>query len=75
MPRKLRDLRTDLRTAGARILRQRGTSHEVWGHPWVPDVRVILAGPDGADAKPYNEAQVRHLLRRIAQETAKRANP
>jgi hypothetical protein len=71
MPRKLRDLRAELRQVGADIETQRG-SHQKWGHPWVPDTKVVLAGPDSADAHPYQEKQVRRLLQRIAEETAKR---
>jgi hypothetical protein len=29
-------------------------------------MEVVLAGHDGADAKPYQEKHVRELLRRIA---------
>jgi predicted RNA binding protein YcfA (HicA-like mRNA interferase family) len=71
MPRKLRDLRAALRQAGAAIEAQRG-SHQKWGHEWVPDTKVVLAGHDSADAKPYQEQQVRRLLERIAEETQKR---
>jgi predicted RNA binding protein YcfA (HicA-like mRNA interferase family) len=52
MPRKLRELRSDMRRAGFSIDRQSG-SHEIWTHPGLPGVTVSLAGQDGADAQPY----------------------
>lgn len=65
MPRKIRQLKADLRKAGARSVRERG-DHETWKHDSVPDYYVELAGNDGDDAKPYQEKQVRELRRRIA---------
>jgi predicted RNA binding protein YcfA (HicA-like mRNA interferase family) len=44
MPRKLRELRADLRRAGWHVARQRGTSHQIWQHPLVSDYEVNLAG-------------------------------
>jgi hypothetical protein len=64
MPRKLRELRSDLRRAGFAVDHQTG-SHQVWTHPLVPDVSANLAGSDGADAKPYQERQVREAIRRL----------
>jgi hypothetical protein len=66
MPRKIRQLKADLRRAGARLESEEG-DHEKWKHPLVPNIYVELAGKDGADAKPYQEKQVRELLRRIAE--------
>lgn len=63
MPRKLRQLRTDLRRAGWSIVRQEG-SHETWIHPGIPGMSVILAGQDGADAHHYQEKEVRNALQR-----------
>jgi predicted RNA binding protein YcfA (HicA-like mRNA interferase family) len=65
VPRKLRQLKTDLRRAGASIVRQRG-SHTTWQHPDIPGVLVELAGQDGDDAQPYQERDVRAALQRIA---------
>ena len=66
MPRKLRELRADLRRAGFRHLPRRGKgSHTYWEHPADPGARVNLAGADGADAKPYMEQQVRAALARV----------
>lgn len=64
MPRKLRELRGDMRRAGYSIDRQSG-SHEIWMHPDLPGVSVSLAGRDGADAQPYQESQVRRAVDRL----------
>lgn len=73
MPRKIRQLKADLRKAGARLVHEEG-DHEKWKHPLVPDLYVELAGKDGADAKPYQERDVRKLLRRVA-EAKRRQQP
>ncbi len=57
MPRKLRELRRDLRRAGFYITWQRG-SHQTWKHPDVVSASLTLSGADGADAKPYQEEDV-----------------
>ncbi len=64
MPPKLRDLRGELRRAGFAIDHQTG-SHRVWKHPRLPGFSVVLAGHDGADAKPYQERQVRRALQML----------
>ena len=64
MPRKIRQLKADLRRAGARQTAQEG-SHTKWKHPLVPGMLVELAGDDGDDAKPYQERDLRNALRRI----------
>lgn len=66
MPRKLRQLKVDLRHAGAHIVRQRG-SHTTWQHPAVSGVLIEIAGQDGEDAQSYQERDVRDALRRIAE--------
>ncbi len=63
MPRKLRELRRDLRRHGYAIDRQTG-SHQIWEHPDVPGFAVNLAGRDGADAQRYQEELVRDGIRR-----------
>jgi predicted RNA binding protein YcfA (HicA-like mRNA interferase family) len=73
MPRKLRQLRSDLRRAGWAIDRQSG-SHQIWKHPLVPGAEVNLAGADGTDAHPYQERDVREAVRR-AQEAQRRQQP
>jgi hypothetical protein len=65
MPRKLRQLRADLQRAGFLVDHQRG-SHQVWKHPLIPGVSANLVGKDGADAKPYQEREVREALQRLA---------
>ena len=51
MPRKIRQLKADMRKAGAIQVSQEG-SHTKWEHPLVPASIVILSGHDGDDAKP-----------------------
>ena len=74
MPRKLRQLRADLRRAGWRVSRQSGTSHEIWKHPLLPGERVNLAGNDCADAKPYQENDVRRKVR-MAEDARRKQKP
>jgi hypothetical protein len=64
MPRKLRQLRADLPRAGFALDHQTG-SHQVWKHPLLPGVSANLAGKDSADAKPYQEREVREALTRL----------
>lgn len=40
-------------------------SHQKWKHPLVRDFYVDLAGADGDDAKPYQERDVKRLIREI----------
>ncbi len=61
MPPKIRQLKTDLRKAGAYQVSQEG-SHTKWKHSPVPTSTLILSGHDGDDAKPYQEKAVRDLL-------------
>ncbi|MBX3069149.1 MAG: type II toxin-antitoxin system HicA family toxin [Thermomicrobiales bacterium] len=61
MPRKLRELRAELRRAGFRLDRQKG-SHQTWLHPQMPELRVILSGSDGDDALVYQERQIREAI-------------
>lgn len=63
MPRKLRQLRADLKAAGAYIATQEG-SHQKWRHPKVT-AWIELAGNDGKDAKYYQERQVKEFIRLI----------
>lgn len=57
MPRKLRQLRADLRSFGFMLIRQTG-SHQTWRHP--SGEQVTLAGADGDDAKNYQERDLRN---------------
>ena len=64
MPRKLRQLRADLQGLGFYLDHQTG-SHQVWKHALISGVSVNLAGKDGADAKPYQERELRAALQRL----------
>ena len=71
MPRKIRELKADLRRAGYRQVPGRGKgSHTWWEHPSVPEP-LSLAGHDGADAQPYQERDVREAVRRAREEEGK----
>ena len=56
MPRKIRQLIADLRTAGFVNIRGKG-SHRTYEHPKGPI--VVISGNLGDDAKPYQEKQVK----------------
>lgn len=60
MPRKIRELLSDLRRAGFALDRQAG-SHRQFKHPSFPGV-ITLSGQEGHDAKPYQERQVRAAI-------------
>jgi predicted RNA binding protein YcfA (HicA-like mRNA interferase family) len=72
MPRKLRELRAELRRNGFSLDHQTG-SHQVWKHPLIPGISANLAGKDGDDAKTtlsgmrYQEQEVREALRKLQQ--------
>jgi hypothetical protein len=58
MPRKLRQLRQDLRRAGFAVVPGRGKGdHDWWAHPRLPRA-VELDGKDSRDAKHYQERAV-----------------
>ncbi len=63
MPRKIRELKADLRRAGFRVRPGKG-SHAVWWHPLVTDT-VSMSGGDGDDAERYQEKAVRFLLNQL----------
>ena len=64
MPRKIRQLKADLRKAGLEWRPGKG-SHGVWAHPRYPQVSLTLSGQDGDDAQPYQEREVRDALREL----------
>lgn len=66
VPRKLRELRADLRRAGFAVDHQTG-SHQVWKHALLHGMRANLAGSNGADARAYQEREVREALRKLAE--------
>ncbi len=62
MPRKIRELKADLRRAGFTEKRKRGKgSHSAWKHPAVRGT-LFLSGQDGDDADHYQEEDVRKTL-------------
>jgi hypothetical protein len=63
MPRKIRQLKADLRREGYQLLPKRGKGdHTAWRHPLVGGRPVILDGQDGDDAKRYQEQDVRQAV-------------
>ncbi len=66
MPRKIRQLKSDLRKAGFVEQTERGKgSHAVWEHPMDPSAFVTLSGKDGADAQAYQEKHVRVAIAQV----------
>ncbi|MCB1091490.1 MAG: type II toxin-antitoxin system HicA family toxin [Verrucomicrobiae bacterium] len=61
MPRKIRELARDLERAGF-VNRGGKGSHRNFSHP--KGVGVTLSGKDGADAKLYQEKQVKRAIER-----------
>ena len=68
MPRKIRQLKADLRSAGVQQTAQEG-SHTKWKHPLMPGTLIELAGHDGDDVKPYQERDIRKALQRVDEAT------
>jgi predicted RNA binding protein YcfA (HicA-like mRNA interferase family) len=65
MPRKIRQLVSDLTKAGfVRVTGGKG-SHRKFRHPRIPG-SVILSGGDGDDARHYQEKQVFNAIREAA---------
>jgi len=60
MPKKIRELITDLKTAGFKLDRQKG-SHRQFIHPGF-GATLTLSGNDGSDAKRYQEKQVTEAI-------------
>jgi len=56
MPRKIRQLISDLRNAGFTLDRQKG-SHRQFKHPSFQGI-LTLSGGEGDDAKTYQERQI-----------------
>jgi len=62
MPRKIRELKTQIKREGFIYLPKRGKgSHERWRHPLLRKT-LTIAGKDGDDAPPYLEKQLQQLL-------------
>jgi predicted RNA binding protein YcfA (HicA-like mRNA interferase family) len=62
--RKLRQLRADLQRGGFYLDHQTG-SHQIWKHPLIAGISVNLVGKDSADAKPYQERELREAIRKL----------
>lgn len=76
MPRKVRDLRAQLRHEGFVSDPKRGKgSHTYWEHPLLPEFPVNLSGGDGDDAAPYQEKRVREALRRLRAKQQQKGQP
>ncbi len=68
MPRKLRDIIADMRAADFEYLPGRGKGdHGVWRHPLAPQNQITLDGRPGADAKHYQERDLRIALAVVEQ--------
>ena len=63
MPKKIRQLRGELRKAGYTLDPGKG-SHGNWSHPLAAKP-ITISGSDGDDAQPYQEKLVREALREI----------
>lgn len=62
MPRKIRQLKAELRKAGFSEAKGRGKgSHTVWVHQNYAGA-ITLSGHDGDDADRYQERQVREAI-------------
>jgi predicted RNA binding protein YcfA (HicA-like mRNA interferase family) len=67
MPRKIRQLKADLRREGFSLDPERGKgSHTVWTHPDFPGI-VTVVGRDGDDAQHYQEKEVRNAISAVRQ--------
>ena len=66
MPRKIRQLITDLESAGFAAVEGGKGSHRKFRHPRFAG-SVILSGKAGDDAQHYQEKQVRHAIREATQ--------
>ena len=68
MPRKIRELIKDLRSAGFQEIPRAGKgSHRKFVHQRYAGA-VTLSGQTGDDAKPYQESQVRQAIDEVQDE-------
>lgn len=75
MPRKIRQLKADLRKAGFKLIKAGGKgSHTKWHHPLLPGA-ATLSGADGADARDYQERDVREWIRKAQEVEARQQRP
>jgi len=64
MPRKLRELISDLEKAGFQLVKGGKGSHRKFRHYEMAS-HVLLSGKDGADALPYQEKHVKRAIESI----------
>jgi predicted RNA binding protein YcfA (HicA-like mRNA interferase family) len=64
VPKKIRELKAMLRKAGFYSRPGKG-SHTVWVHLALPRDELTISGGDGDDARPYQEKDVRKMLRKL----------
>ncbi len=64
MPRKIRQLVSDLERAGFILSPGGKGSHRKFRHPKYAGA-VVLSGKDGDDAHHYQEKQIRHAIREV----------
>jgi predicted RNA binding protein YcfA (HicA-like mRNA interferase family) len=62
MPKKIRELKSMLQRAGF-VMRAGKGSHTVWSHAKLKE-SITVSGRDGDDAKPYQEKDVRQIIRK-----------
>lgn len=65
MPRKIRDLIQDLKSAGFEDRGGKG-SHRNFKH--TTGIKITISGNPGADAKPYQERAVRKAFAEVSDE-------
>jgi predicted RNA binding protein YcfA (HicA-like mRNA interferase family) len=63
MPKKIRELKAMLLSFGFQFRSGKG-SHTVWFHEKLSR-NVVLSGRDGDDAKPYQEKEIRNVLKEL----------
>jgi len=62
MPKKIRELKSMLQRVGL-VMRAEKDSHTVWSHAKLEE-SITVSGHDGDDAKPYQEKDVRQIIRK-----------
>lgn len=73
MPRKIRQLESELLRSGFLRLRDRGKGdHRMFVHPDHPEITITLDGKSGDDAKPYQEKDVRGAVAIVRRHEADR---
>jgi predicted RNA binding protein YcfA (HicA-like mRNA interferase family) len=66
MPRKIRELISELEKAGFAVRSAKG-SHRIFIHKNCP-FNVVISGKSGSDALPYQEKSIKRALREIKNE-------